>query len=125
MGRGLSDLQSSILRLALAGTQRPPNVVETSLGMIDTNAHRPHVEAEEVLGECYGITREQRRAGYQWKVYRQTAEYNRAAAALSRAFSRLVARGLLAERHHRKKTIGYDLTARGLSVKSCGAQNNS
>ena len=63
MGRGLSGLQQTILRLALAGTQRPPNMVETALGVIDANAHRPHDSPPTCSLPSTDIAPEQRRAG--------------------------------------------------------------
>ena len=138
MGRGLSNLQQSILRLALKGTKRRPKMVTTSIGTYDTNAHRPHVTQDDVLIGYYGEQRMQRRPYYALKVFPQTSEHNRATAAVSRAFRRLLARDLLVSRYHyegsrlqKKYPSGYDLTehgaeiAKGLTVKTFQTRNKS
>jgi DNA-binding transcriptional MocR family regulator len=97
-------------------------MVETSLGMIDKNACRPHVAPRDVFVSFYGCAK----------------PTNIETAAVSRAFRRLIARGLLVARHRfensryrRKYPSGYDLTEHGLqeaerlSVKSCQPVRNS
>lgn len=123
MGRGLSPLQQTIIGLALEGTQRPPKIEETSFGPVDTNKRRPHVFPADVLATCYKIGKVQKRPGYRLESYPDTAEYRRAIAAVSRAFKRLIARGLLVARHRyensrfrRKYPSGYDLTESGQAI---------
>lgn len=116
MGRGLSDLQKSVLRLA--ARQRAAR--EKSRAHMDSwSVSVPDVWYWEALEECYGFVPSKRLHGMCQRFDRQAIgvrRYNAACAALSRALARLALRGLCVVAGNRAATEGVTLTDEGLRV---------
>ena len=101
MGRGLSDLQKDILRLAL----RYQNSVLTFM-VLREHWHWPlHKEAAHYEGHWFDPS------------LISEKPYNTARASLSRAFRRLETRGLVVRQTH-----GICLTAKGIKIAQAAAQ---
>lgn len=117
MGKGLSDLQRGILRIAYTNRTRPPADAELRRRRL-MDVYKNEVILKLYMGRTGAISH------YDWHGYLQTyidalspAEYRSAQAAVARAFKRLEERGLIV-RDWRIGGTGGSLTHEGAKVAS-------